>query len=328
VAKLFLAGNWRKRIDASPLLRRARWAAEALTIGLFWGVCALLPVDRASRLGAWLLTRIGPRLHKSRIMRATLEIAFPERDPAAIERLLREVWGNLGAVLAEYPHLGEICRPGSGRIELAHGHRPQPSVAGGRGTVYTTAHLANWEVSAAVPVQLGLPTTVVYTPLENPWVDRMLVRFRRGIGCTLIPRDMSGRELLRVLRRGEAVGLIVDHRDDEGAPVPFLGHDKLTTLSPARLALKMGCELIAGRVERLGPGRYRVTGAQVPAPAAARVDETARAIAMSRQVNALFGAWIRERPGEWLCTKRPWPKPLYRAWSGGGRPAAHRAPAA
>jgi KDO2-lipid IV(A) lauroyltransferase len=328
VAKLLIAGTWRRRIDASPVLKRGRWAAEALTIGLFWGVCALLPVDRASRLGAWLMARIGPRLHKSRTMRATLEIAFPEREPAAIERLLREVWGNLGAVLAEYPHLGEICRPGSGRIELAVGHRPQPAVAGGRGTVYTTAHLANWEVSAAVPVRLGLPTTVVYTPLENPWVDRMLARFRRGIGCTLMARDKSGRELLRVLRRGEAVGLIVDHRDDEGAPVPFLGHDKLTTLSPARLALKMGCALVVGRVERLGPARFRVTGTAVPVADATTGDETARAIAMTRLVNAFFEAWIRERPGDWLCTKRPWPKPIYRARQSGWRPAAHRASAA
>lgn len=312
MAKLFLAGEWRRRVDRSPLLRHGRWALETLTIGLFWGVCALLPLEWASRLGAALLSRLGPRLHKSGMMRATLRLAFPERGPAAIEALLRQVWANLGAVLAEYPHLATICRPGSGRIEIDTEHRP-PAGDGRRGVVYTTGHIGNWEVSAAVPVLLGVPTTVVYTPIENPWVDRLLLRFRRGIGCSLIPRDGSGRELLRVLRRGEAVGLIVDHRDDDGIPLPFLGHDKLTTLSPARLALRMGCALVLGRVERIAPGRYRVSGDEVPAPSDPGLDDGARAVAMSREINARLDAWIRERPGDWLCTKRPWPKPLYRA---------------
>lgn len=310
MAKLLLSRAWRKRIDRSAVLRHGRWAVEALTIGLFWGVCALLPVERASRFGAALLSGLGPRLAKSRMMRANLRLAFPERDPAAIADLLRQVWGNLGAVLAEYPHLAEICRPGSGRIEVGPAHRPLAAPVG-RGTVFATAHLANWEVSPAVPVQAGLPTTAIYTRLENPWIDRMLARYRRGIGCTLVPRESAGRELLRALSRGEAAGMVADHRDDEGVPIPFFGHDKLTTLSPARLALKLGCELVVGRVERLGPARFRVSAINVPAPVGPG-DETARAIRMTRDVNATFEAWIRERPGEWLCTKRPWPKPLYR----------------
>ena len=29
---------------------------------------------------------------------------------------------------------------------------------------------------------------------------------------------------------------------------------------------------------------------------------------MSRKVNLMFEQWIRERPGDWYCTKRRWAK--------------------
>ena len=31
---------------------------------------------------------------------------------------------------------------------------------------------------------------------------------------------------------------------------------------------------------------------------------------MTIKINALFESWIRERPQEWMCTKRRWAKHL------------------
>ena len=32
---------------------------------------------------------------------------------------------------------------------------------------------------------------------------------------------------------------------------------------------------------------------------------------MTGEVHRLFEQWIRERPGEWFCSKRLWPKEAY-----------------
>jgi len=55
------------------------------------------------------LHAIGPRLDKTRLIRRNVTIAFPEKSVAEIDLLVREIWGNLGAVLAEFPHLETIC---------------------------------------------------------------------------------------------------------------------------------------------------------------------------------------------------------------------------
>ncbi len=319
--KLFVSPRWRKRIDASPRAQRLRWRAEEALLVAFWAVCARLTPERAGSFGRWLLERVGPRFHKSVLMRRTLELAFPERTPAEIAALLRAVWGNMGTVLAEYPHLATICRPGSGHLEVRADGPLELLRATGRPPVFVGGHLGSWEVGPAGPVSLGIPIAVVYQPLENPYLDGRLRALREGIGCTLLPRDSSARELLRAAKEGRALGLIVDHRDDDGVPLPFFGHDKLTTLAPARMALRLGAPLFAARVERLGPARYRLSAQGPILPDRRDAAPEQQAEQMMRKVNALFEQWIRERPGEWLCTKRPWDKELY-----GKRPGRAAAP--
>jgi KDO2-lipid IV(A) lauroyltransferase len=324
VPKLLIAGKWRKRIDESAVYREARWRAEAATMATLWGLFGLLRPEQASRTGRWLLERLGPRFHKSDIMRRTLRIAFPEKDEAAIEAILRDAWGNMGAVLAEYPHLHTICRPGSGYVESSFDFEAAAERAGGRGIIFAGAHLSHWEIGAAGVALAGVPMAAVYRPLENPYVDRRLRRLREGLGCRLLARDSSARELIKAALGGAALGLIVDHRDDDGVPLPCFGHDKLTTLAPARVALRLNTELYAGRAIRLGPARYRIATEGPIEPDDPAADFEVKAIQMTRKLNALFEAWIRERPGEWLCTKRPWAKELYKK----GRRPKQAAPSA
>jgi KDO2-lipid IV(A) lauroyltransferase len=81
----------------------------------------------------------------------------------------------------------------------------------------------------------------------------------------------------------------------------------LTTVTPARLAIRYGCELIPIRVQRLGGARFRVTFYPPIAPPENTADDQLKARAMTGEINALFEQWITEQPDEWLCTKRRWP---------------------
>jgi KDO2-lipid IV(A) lauroyltransferase len=260
-------------------------------------------------LGRSLLRALGPRLQKSRQLRLNLRIAFPEKADAEIETLLRAVWGNLGAVLAEYPHLDTICaREADERLKRVVAGDIRALREPGTPGIFVAAHLANWEIPAAAAVRLGLPLGVLYTPAANPRVDRMLQRQRQVLGCTFFDRDADMRELLRHLSKGGCVGVIMDQRVDSGEPIPFFGHDKATTLVPARLALRLGCELVPVRVQRLEGARFRLTFYDPVRPDPGAANEVERARQMMAKVNLLFEAWIREQPQDWLCSKRRWPK--------------------
>ena len=62
------------------------------------------------------------------------------------------------------------------------------------------------------------------------------------------------------------------------------------------------------RSERIGPARFKISFAP-PIPPDPKIDDPhAQALDMTRRVNEQFEGWIRERPEQWLCTKRRWPK--------------------
>jgi KDO2-lipid IV(A) lauroyltransferase len=178
----------------------------------------------------------------------------------------------------------------------------------GKPAVFVTAHLSNWETAAGAFMQTGVPLSVVYTKMQNPWMDRLLFRARESLGCGLVERDDAARELLRCLKKGTSIGLLVDQRVDVGEPVPFFGRDMLTSTTPAQLALHFDCELIPIRIQRLHGARFRVTFHQPVVADDENAEKAEKILQMTSKINALFESWIRERPHEWMCTKRRWPK--------------------
>ena len=64
---------------------------------------------------------------------------------------------------------------------------------------------------------------------------------------------------MRAMKQGRTAAMVMDRRVDDGSPIRFFGHDKHSTLMPARLAMKFDCELVPAQVERLKDAHYRVT---------------------------------------------------------------------
>lgn len=306
MAKLFLGD---KHADHSPPLLRLLWAIEGGLVGLFAGLSRLLSPDLASSVGRRLMRRLGPRLYKTGKIRRNLEIAFPDKNAADIDELVRDLWGNLGSTLAEYPHLGTICHDeAEQRLEYVMRGDPQVLRKTGKPAVFVTAHLANWEILPGAAVHLGIPLTVVYTQLQNPYMDRMLYRARQSLGGGLVEQNDAARELVRCLKQGTSIGLVVDQRVDNGKPVPFFGRDMLTSITPAQLALRFDCELIPIQIQRLKGARFRVIIHDEVRPDDETADKHSKALQMTTKINTLFESGIRERPQEWICTNRRWPK--------------------
>lgn len=306
---------WRKRLHRLAAVRRLRLRLRDAFLLTFWGICARLPPAGASRLGSACGRLIGRLSWKKDKIRQNLRIAFPDADARELGRIEQAVWSNMGAVVGEYPHLGALGPPAGDGVGLKSAIPPHlhANFSGERLTVFVAGHLANWEVLAVAPKLWGVDLAVVYTPIGVGAADRRLRAYRDRMSARLLPRDGSARDLLRHLKSGRPVGIVADHRADEGASLPFFGSTKRTTLSPARLALRTGADLVAVRVERLGPARFRFSAEGPIRPPASAADEATRAVAMMTAFNACLERWIRERPGEWLCSKRAFPKEVVAA---------------
>ena len=303
----FLPQSLRRAVRVRPRVQRVVWAVEAVLIAALWTLLGALPPDVASRLGRRMVSLVGPRLRKNEHVQRNLAVAFPELSADARAALGREVWGNLGAVLAEFPHLGSIAARLANHVEV-EGSLPA-LLTPGRPVVFVTAHIGSWDLAPLAVQEFSIPLTVIFTPESNPFLDRFIRRFREPLGCKLLDRHRSLRPLMRELAEGRSIGIVADHRVDDGEPIPFFGVPTPTTLVPAKLALRYGCELVPLRVERLRDTRFRVSVGEPIRPADPSASPREQARQMTRDMNARFECWIRERPEQWVCTSRRWPKP-------------------
>ena len=300
-----------KHKEHPPHLLRILWAIEGGVITSFARLVKFISPDRASSIGRWLMRMLGPRMDKTRLMRRNLRLAFPEKQAEEIDDLIRDIWGNLGSVMAEYPHLGTICdREADQRLDYEIKGDPQVFRDHSKPAVFVSAHLANWELAAGAIVHQGIPFSAVYTTLQNPSLDHMLFKARQSLGYELVEREGAARQLVRCLKQGNSVGLIVDQRVDSGEPVKFFHHDMLTSITPAQLALKFGCELIPVQIQRRQGANFRVIFHEPVTVDDGNLDEHEKILQMTRKINAAFESWIRERPHEWLCSKRRWAKAI------------------
>jgi KDO2-lipid IV(A) lauroyltransferase len=305
----FIVGNpIRKWARKHQPLRRLLWRLDFLVFWLVVKLARLLPTDTASRLGERIGRFAGPLMkRKTEIYRTNLATALPERSAAEIDQLVARAWGRAGRVLLEYPHLENILAEDD-RLLIDIREPIETYSNPAKPCVIVTAHQSNWEVVCSAMAKLGIPNASLYSPPSNPLLDRLLLESRSALNSRLLPRDQGARLLMRALRNGQTAAMVMDRRVEDGKAIEFFGHDKPSTILPARLALKFGCELVPVQVERLKDAHFRVTFHAPVSPRDTGAEESVQALDMIQQVHHQFEDWIRQHPEDWFCSKRVWPK--------------------
>lgn len=132
----------------------------------------------------------------------------------------------------------------------------------GRGVVFLTPHLGCFELSAQAAARRWSesrgPITVLYRPARQAWLARVMETARNRPGMLAVPTTLAGvRQMIKALRRGEAVGLLPDQVPPQGQGqwAPFFGRDAYTMTLAARLAQQTGAAVVLVRCERLAWGR-------------------------------------------------------------------------
>ncbi len=273
----------------------------------FMTVFALLPIDWASALGGALAGMIGPWLPVSERARRNITRAMPELDRAEVRQIIRGMWRNIGRVIAEYPHLAEIDPTDLGdRITISGLEHVEAAERRGKGGILCTAHFGNWEIAGVAADRYGLRAGAVYRAPNNPVVDRLVQRYRGTVWKGQFPKGPASlREMVRWLRDGNYLGIMVDQKLNNGIPVPFFGRDAMTAPVLAELALKYDCPVVAARVDRARGARFRISLSTIELPRSeSRQADVAETM---RRVNAKVESWVRDRPDHWFWLHRRWP---------------------
>jgi KDO2-lipid IV(A) lauroyltransferase len=292
----------------SPVAKRKK---PALQIELeFWLVRFVVatlewsPLPVANWLGntyARLLDRALPRLR--RVAMINLEMIYPHKPLAERKRIADGVYRSIGRILvsfARFPSIHEdsvrdwIRYEGYEHFELARQR--------GRGVLFATAHLGNWELSAFSHCLMARPMHVVVRPLDNPKIDALVER-RRGLsGNYIIAKQDFVRPMLRALRDNEAVGILIDQNSalENGVFVDFFGVPACVNTGFAKLAARSGAAVIPGfalwneREKRYVLKFYPI------------VEMTGDEVEDTRAIQHSLERAIAAYPDQWLWIHRRW----------------------
>ena len=291
-----------------PVNRYLFHPLQAVTAVVVYTMFRVLPIDMASSLGGWLSRTIGPHLGISRRAERNLKAAFPEKSETDIATIVRGMWDNLGRVAAEYPHLGNIVIGGvDGRVELIGGEYVELLRENDISGIFFSGHLGNWEIVSLGATQHGVALDRVYREANNRLVEWLYQHGRAAVEGALIPKGPAGaRALLKSLKGGRHLGMLVDQKMNDGIPVPFFGRDVMTAPALVKLALQYDCLVVPARITRLKGAHFRLT-VFAPLDLIRTGDHQADVAANMAQVNALIEQWVRDTPEQWLWLHNRWP---------------------
>jgi len=237
-----------------------------------------------------------------------LRRAFPEWDQPRFLRTARSVYAHFGQVLFDIVWMaGRSREEVLGLVDDEGREHVEAARTEGRGVVLVTAHIGNWELSGLAHGWLFGPIGVVARPLDNPALDRRLNAFRESGGNEVISKFEALREVMRRLREGGAVGILLDQnvQESDGVFVEFFARPAATTTAAAAFAVKTGCALLLGHTEIKPEGRYRLVY-DPPVRWSSSGDREDDIRRLTQVLTRRIEGWIREVPEQWLWIHRRW----------------------
>jgi KDO2-lipid IV(A) lauroyltransferase len=236
-----------------------------------------------------------------------LNRAFGEtHTPDQIRRMGRDVFRELGRNAVDAIRLPSITIRNIDTLVRAEGMEHLEAAFGmGRGVIAVSGHIGNFELLGAYLALRGYPVTVVAASLYDPRLDALLRQNRTQGGLQVIYRSRATLSVVRALRQGRVVGLLVDQDTRvPGVFVRFFGHPAHTPVGPAVLSGRVGAPVVPMAIRRLADDTHLIT--VEPALSAVNPDcETSIREAAQSYTNALE-RFIRQAPAQWVWMHDRW----------------------
>lgn len=268
------------------------------------GVLRRLP-RRTSEAAAYGMLRLVdlavPKLR--RVAMRNFELVLPELPAAERPARVNACFRSLARVLTAVAKFPDINRSNVHKWIRYEGYEHfEAALRRGKGVLFATGHLGNWELSAYAHALMSQPMSFVVRPLDNPLLDSLATRLRQSSGNTVIGRKDLIRPILRALQANGAVGILADQNvaAGEGVFVDFFGRKACVDAGLARLAARTGAAVIPGfALWSDAEGGYILKFS----PALPIIGDEA---VDTQTVQSALEQAIRDYPDQWLWIHRRW----------------------
>jgi KDO2-lipid IV(A) lauroyltransferase len=275
----------------------------------FFSAIGLIPRDAAIRIAGFLgrIWFVVDKRHRDVALENLTHVFGTEKDAVQIQTLARQIFCNLILIIFE---IGWVVRirvkdlPKHFRVRGLHYLKAAHKK--GKGVLVLTGHVGNWELMSMAAAMLGYSMSAIYRPLDFKPLNRFFIYLRGRYGTTLYPKKNAMRPILRGLKKGELIGILLDQNTNvqSGVFVDFFNRKACTNKGLALIALRTETPVVPLFLLREKDGFRVEFGPEVPV---IRTGDTEKDIkAATQQYNRVIEDVIRRYPDQWLWVHRRW----------------------
>ena len=269
-------------------------------------IAAVAVFPSLSNVIAKLLDLLVPRLRRIAVKNLTMA-GFSEFDPVALNTeaaiVCHGVFRSIARLLATFARLPRLTPQNISALIRYDGlDNFQNALARGRGVLVATAHLGNWELSAFAHAWMTAPMHIVVRPIDNPRIDALVERYRGLSGNHIIEKKDAARGILKALKAGDAVGILIDQNTtlDQGVFVDFFGKQACAGSAFVKLAHHSGAAVVPGFALWSNEEQRYILRFYPEIPMSGDVVED------TQRIHSQLESVIREYPDQWLWIHRRW----------------------
>jgi Kdo2-lipid IVA lauroyltransferase/acyltransferase len=227
---------------------------------------------------------------------------------AEAAEIIRRLFIKLGQTFLEVMYMPVLNRDTVGRfVSIENRHYLEEALAGGRGAIFLSAHVGNWEWMGAAIALAGLPLASIIKRQPNEQHTRVLNEYRQNAGIRIFNRGTT--ELVgvaRALKQGCFVGFFADQdAGSKGLFIDFMGKMASTPLGPATFARRLKVPIIPIFIVRRPEGGHRIL-LQPSFTYEDTGDETADLYNLTVRMTRIIEDVIKQYPDEWLWFQKRW----------------------
>ncbi|MDR2642868.1 MAG: lysophospholipid acyltransferase family protein [Planctomycetaceae bacterium] len=184
---------------------------------------------------------------RRRLLNENLQIAFPELSSEERQKIILKMWEHLFLMGIEVSLVGRKIRDLNWRRHIRFfGVNPLMSVLNQeRPVIIVTGHFGNFEIGGFTLGVLTYPSHTVARPLDNPYLNAYIKKFRESTGQFIIPKNGASDDIIKILHQNGLMALLVDQSaGQKGYMVDFFGKPASTFKAIGLLALKYNAPIV------------------------------------------------------------------------------------
>ena len=220
------------------------------------------------------------------------------------KQIATNVLGNYGRIFAEYVHLKNFRNDKLNHHISIEGREYLEKIKNNKqSVVFISGHFNNFELMAMQIDKAEVDCAAIYRPLNNPYLNKIMEKIRKRDICKKqIKKGRSGtREIIKLLKKGTSIALMVDQRVREGEKALFFKHLATSTTIPAQLIKKYNCDLVPIYIERKNKFDFKM---YVSKPIKINKNKSSGEITLF--INKILEKMILKNVDQWIWTHDRW----------------------